>query len=106
MGGLASWGYSPMKEGHLYKYLKVGRTLVIGDVKGATDYFLFLEDRCYNDDIDEITHNELVVYLDKHLVKDEKAKYSFLLIKVLTQEGKVGWVSWNTNEWEEVEVCL
>jgi hypothetical protein len=106
MGGLASWGLSPMKKGGLYKYLKVGRALILGNADEAADYFMYLEERCYRDEVDEITHGELVVYLDKHLVKGKVTKYSFLLIKVLTQEGKVGWVSWNLNEWEEVEACL
>lgn len=108
MGGLASWEQSPMKEGGLYRYLKVGRDLVCGNLDQAVDYFLFLDTRSPNRDIDEITHNQLVVYLDKHLVKNklaENARYSFLLIKVLTQNGTVGWVSWNLYDWEEVEVC-
>jgi len=102
MGGLASWNCCPMNKGELYKNLKA-KELIVGDVNLAAEYFLFLNRiRCY----EIIRPNELIVYLDNHLVKNEKSRYSFLLIKILTSKGIVGWVSWNLNEWEKIKVCL
>jgi hypothetical protein len=97
------WECDPMNQGKMYRSSCERELISDQDLE---NYF-------YDDVlialpafIETTTH---IVYLDKKIIEyvsaepDQKAYQTF--IKVITDNGDIGWVIWFKNEWKEIKSC-
>lgn len=99
----SSWDSYGMQQGAMYRYIRQGRTLYSGDLIDNTDYLGF------DHEIGQVDKDDIIVYLDRIVIETKYEALShpttttITLIKVLVQDGIVGWMYWNVGDWEKVD---
>ena len=99
----STWDSYGMKQGSIYRYIRQGRTLYSGDLIDNTDYLGF------EHEIGQVDKDDIIVYLDRIVIETKYEALSYpttttiTLIKVLVQDGIVGWMYWNVGDWEKVD---
>jgi hypothetical protein len=92
-----SWQKDSMTEGGLYRYIKKVPRMLFSDL-AISDY-----SNRWEYGIAEIQHDNVIVFLEKHIGRDYDSygRLQYTMIKVLTSNGEVGWVGWNSGDWEK-----
>lgn len=102
----ANWECTPMKQGKMYR--SICERALISD-QDLEKYFKNIYDDVWIDPSAFIETTTHIVYLDKKIIEyvsadpNQKAYQTF--IKVVTDNGDIGWVIWFKNEWKEIKSC-
>jgi len=100
------WASTPMKQGKIYRSICLRELISDQDLE---KYFTNFPDDVWIAPSAFIETTTLIVYLDKKIIEyvsaepNQKAYQTF--IKVITDNGDIGWVIWFKNEWKEIKSC-